>query len=282
MNYAPRYLGRGSWLSRRDPRLLVLGVVCFVFTVIQVWDIRLMACLAVVAFLWYRSAGIPFASVRRQWLFVTIFVTVLVLVNGVITGGSVPRIADADLQVYGRLPVLGTRVSAESLLYAATQLIRFLAMAAVGFPLAFAMRPSDIGATFARLGIPERFAFAVDLTFRFIPTLAVDLQTTIDAQRLRGLELDSRAGGFLARIRRQGPILVPTVVNALVAAEDTIDAMDLRGFGTGRRTWLVELRFDRLDRIVLAGLVLMLVAATVAGFTTSSSRVWVPAFMLGG
>ncbi len=276
MNYTPRYLGRGSWLSRRDPRLIVLTVVCFVFTAIQVWDLRLMLVLAGISLVYYRSAGIPFHAVRRQWAFVIFFVSLLVLVNGVIAGGRVPRIPDDQLHVYLHLPLVGTPVSAESLMYALTQLIRFLAMAGVGFPLAFAMHPADFGATFARLGIPDRFAFAIDLTFRFIPSLSADLQTTIDAQRVRGMELDRRRGGIVGRMRRQAPILVPTVINAIVGAEDTIDAMDLRGFGTGPRTWLRQLRFDRTDRIVIGLLVLMLVTATIAGFTTSSSRIWVP------
>jgi energy-coupling factor transport system permease protein len=81
-------------------------------------------------------------------------------------------------------------------------------------------------------------------------------------------------------MRRQIPILVPTVINAIVGAEDTIDAMDLRGFGTGRRSWLRDLHFDRTDRIVVAAFVAMLVVATIAGFTTSSSSVWVPAAIL--
>ena len=42
MNIAPRYLGRGSWLARRDPRLLLLVVALFVFAIVQVWDVRLL------------------------------------------------------------------------------------------------------------------------------------------------------------------------------------------------------------------------------------------------
>ena len=282
MNVAPRYLGRGSWLSSRDPRVLVLTVVFFVFTAIQVWDIRLMFGLLAIALLYYRSAGIPFASVRRNWAFVIFFVSLLVLVNGVIAGGQVPRAVPGDLHVYLHLPVIGTPISAESLLAALAQLLRFIALAAVGFPLAYAIHPADFGATFARLGIPERFAFAIDLTFRFIPSFATDLQTTIDAQRVRGLELESGAGGLLGRMRRQVPILVPTVINAIAGAEDTIDAMDLRAFGTGRRSWLRHLVYDRTDRLVIAFFATLLFAATIAGFTTLSSRVWVPPFMIPG
>lgn len=254
-------------------------MVLFVVTSIQVWDIRVVVVLAAIAFVYYRAAAIPFRAVRRQWIGVVIFVSLLVLANGIIAAGDIPR-TSGPIHLYFHLPLFGTPVSAESLTYAATQFIRSLAMVAMGFPLAYAVHPADFGVTFARLGVPDRFAYGIDLAFRFVPSLGADLQTTIDAQRVRGMELDRGAGGFLGRIRRQGPILVPTVVNAIVGAEDTIDAMDLRGFGTGPRSWLRELAYDRTDRIVVGLLVLMAIVATVAGFTTSSSQVWVPEFIL--
>ena len=37
----PRYLGRGSWLGRRDPRVPLLVGVLTAATVIQIWDIRI-------------------------------------------------------------------------------------------------------------------------------------------------------------------------------------------------------------------------------------------------
>ena len=55
---------------------------------------------------------------------------------------------------------------------------------------------------------------------------------------------------------------MPTLVNAIAGAEDTIDAMDLRGFGTGKRTWLRLLVYDRQDWLVLGFFVALLVAAT--------------------
>ena len=280
MNFAPRYLGRGSWLARRDPRLLVLAIVCFVFSAIQVWDLRLMLVLVAIAFLYYRSAGIPFREVRRQWLFAVVFISIIVIGNGLISSGRMRGVESDVVHLYGFVPLLGTPISAESVMFAAAQFTRFMAMVAVGFPLAFAVAPSDFGVTFARLGVPYRFAFALDLTFRFVPSLAADYHATMDAQRVRGLELDRGAGGLFSRLRRQAPILVPTVINAIVGAEDTIDAMDLRAFGTGQRTWLRELRFDRTDRLVLAGFVLLLVVVTIAGFTSTTAQVWVPDFIL--
>jgi energy-coupling factor transport system permease protein len=186
MNIAPRYLGRGSWLARRDPRLLLIGLALFVFTVIQVWDLRILAFLAVIAALYYRSAGIPFRTVRVQWGYVLFFITFVVLANTLLTGGELRGYSADELHVFFTLPLLGTPISAESVTYAMAQYLRFLSMAAVGLPIAYAIAPGDIGPAFARLGVPYKFAYGLELTFRFVPSLADDLQTTIDAQRLRG------------------------------------------------------------------------------------------------
>ena len=284
MNFAPRYLGRGSWLARRDPRILILVVVCFVTTAVQVWDLRLMAVLFAIALVYYRSARIPFRAVRFQWTFAVFFVSLVVVSNLVFASGRVQRLPpDAVQHVYGYLPVFGTPISAESVIFAITQWTRFISMIAVGLPLAFALDPEVLGVTFARLGVPYRFAFAIDLTWRFVPSFLADFRNTVDAQRVRGLELSGgRVRGPIAKLRRQIPVLVPTVVNAIAGAEDTIDAMDLRAFGTGNRTWFRELRFDRTDRLVLGGFVALLIASTVAAWTAGTALLWVPSFLIPG
>ncbi len=284
MNFVPRYLGRGSWLAQRDPRLLVIAVACFVLAAIQVWDIRVMVLLTGLGFAWYRQAHIPFRAVRRQWLFAIVFVTFIVIFNLIV--GSPDRQLHlpkgAAEHFYGSIPIINKPVSDATVTYAATQWLRFMGMIAVGFPIAFSIDPSAFGATFARLGVPYRFAFAIDLTWRFIPSFAADFQTTLDAQRVRGMDPKAFGRSGIRSLRRQIPVIVPTVVNAIAGAEDTIDAMDLRSFGTGRRTWLHELVFDRTDRLVLMGFVSLLVAATVAGWTAGTANLWVPPFLIPG
>ena len=280
MNIAPRYLGRGSWLARRDPRVLVLVIALFIFTVLQVWDGRVVFGLLLIAIAYYRSAGIPWRHIRRNWAVVFAFIGLLVVVNTIVTGGDVQGTPVERLHVFFLMPVLGTPISAESLALAVTLLMRYLAMATIGFPLAFAVAPSDFGVTFARLGVPEKFAFGIDLTFRFLPSLAADLQTTIDAQRIRGYDPSAGKGGFLSKVRKAVPVLVPTVVNAVAGAEDTIDAMDLRGFGTGRRTWLRHLAFDRTDLLVIAFFGVLFATATIAGFVGLTSHLWTPPMLI--
>jgi energy-coupling factor transport system permease protein len=281
MNVTPRFLGRGSWLASRDPRVLILAVVCFVFCAVQVWDARVMACLLAIALVYYRAAGIPWRAVRYNWLYIFLFVGFIVTVNTIITGGELRETTADQLHVYFYLPLFGTPVSAESVSYALTQLMRFLSMAAMGFPIAFAVAPGDIGPAVHRLGVPEKFAYGVDLTFRVLPSLAGEVRTTIDAQRIRGYDFEKVGRTPLGRIRRTVPILVPVTINAIVGAEDTIDAMDLRGFGTGKRTWLRELVYSRTDWLVLLAFLGLAAVVTILAFN-GASRLYVLPFLIPG
>lgn len=280
MIVTPRYLARGSWLARRDPRVPLVVGVCAAATVIQVWDARIVLGLLAVALLYYRTAAIPWRAVRRQWLFALAFVSLLVLVNTFLTGGEIGGLDPRTFQPLFRIPILGTMIYAETVSYGVTQLLRFVTFVAVGFPIAYAIAPADLGVAVARLGLPDRFAVGIDLTFRFLPSLAADFQETIDAQRIRGYEWERGGRNPVTRLRQATPLIVPLTMRAIVGAEDTIDAMDLRAFGTGRRTWLRELRFDPIDRLVVGLAVGILVVVTVVGFA-GYARLWVFPFLLG-
>ena len=56
--------------------------------------------------------------------------------------------------------------------------------------------------------------------------------------------------------------------------------MDLRAFGTGRRTWLRELIYDRTDRLILAGVVTLLITFTILGFVGTTADLYVFPFLL--
>jgi energy-coupling factor transport system permease protein len=72
---------------------------------------------------------------------------------------------------------------------------------------------------------------------------------------------------------------VPVTINAIVGAEDIIDAMDLRAFGIGPRTWVRQLTYRRADHILIAAGVLIFVASTVLAFMDVGD-LWVPEALL--
>jgi len=97
----------------------------------------------------------------------------------------------------------------------------------------------------------------------------------MDAQRARGYELEKISGGLIAQVRKLAPIFIPVTIHAIIGSEDIIDAMDLRAFGIGPRTWLEQLQYRPMDRILIGfGLVIFL-ASLAIGFL-GLGHFWVP------
>lgn len=226
-----------SLLQRFDPRarIALLMAMSLAALIAQSW--RTLVGLAALSVSLLLVARVPWSRVRPIWRGAALFVAFIVGVNLIV------------------------RSPAE----AAQQALRAVVM--LGAPLAVVLTfdPALLGVTFRRLGLPDRWAFALDLTARFTPMLVRDFRATIDAQRARGYELELRRGvrDLLTVGRRLAPLIVPVVVRAVLDAEDRANAMDLRAFGSGPRTWTRTLRFAPRDYALLAFAALVLVLSFV-------------------
>jgi energy-coupling factor transport system permease protein len=275
MRAAFRFLGRGSWLARRDPRVPLLVALTYVTATTQLRDIRHLLVALLLAFGYYALARIPWRAVRIQWIYLAVAVAVFSSLNAILTGGGAGSFEGQETHVLLTLP-LGIEVTAEGVSLAVARFVRFLGIAAVSFPVAYAIAPGDLGLALRRLHLGDRLSVMVDLAVRFIPTVAHEFSETLDAQRVRGYDPTARGGGLLARVRRVTPVFVPVTVGSLAGAEDTIDAMDLRGFGTGKRVWYRELHMDAASWVVILVFIAFLGVATWLNFTNQSEHLLLP------
>jgi len=74
-------------------------------------------------------------------------------------------------------------------------------------------RPEDFTFALRRLGLPGGMSVALSLAFRLLPSFLATVQTVKDAQRARGLDLDS--GGLMTRLRRYLSLAAPVFGYAL-------------------------------------------------------------------
>jgi energy-coupling factor transport system permease protein len=242
------------------------------------WDLRLVLipfgltiCALVLARLTWRE-------LRRFTLVIGFFILFLTLLT-LLTGRGGVEVYDVEHPLWqGRVLGLPVAISAERLAFAATQLVRLFTMAMLGVILLLTLHPASYGVTFRRLGLPDNVAFALDLAVRFVPSLAGDFTTTLDAQRARGYELE-RAGGVFKAIRNLAPLVVPITIGSILKGEDVIDAMNLHAFGTGPRTWLQELRYHARDFVVI-GLAVGLLAGAITLRLLGYGGLWVPGWLL--
>ena len=110
--------------------------------------------------------------------------------------------------------------------------------------------PDHLGLALEKIRIPHEFIFAFTTAVRFVPVLAEEAQTIIDAQKSRGLEVEK--GNFIKKVRNYIPILIPLIVNAIRRSLELAEAMESRAWGSMKnRTNLFELKMKRNDFIMI-------------------------------
>jgi energy-coupling factor transport system permease protein len=287
MLIAWRYRERDTIIQRLDPRARIIWTLAFLFSIIQFWDLRIMLLFLGAAALQFKLAKLTWRETRRVWILISViifFMTTLTFLTG--RGGVATAYHEEHLiHRLGplSLPIVGWPISlditAEKTIFALSQLMRMYAITTMVVVIPYTIDPSLYGITFRKLGLPDKFAYAMDLSFRFVPTLGRDFSITLDAQRARGYEVEKLSGGILNQIRRLAPLLVPVVINAIVGAEDIIDAMDLRAFGVGPRSWVRQLTYQPTDKVLIVASVLLFFGSTALAFI-GVGGLWVPGFLL--
>jgi energy-coupling factor transport system permease protein len=249
------------------------------------WDLRYQLFFLAIALFSIQASRIQWREMYRAWLFIggfIVFFSFLTFLTG--RGGMelytqehwIARYS-APFTIFTWRPALD--ITAERIMYALSQLARVFSLAVMTIIIPYTLNPAQYGITFRGLGLPDKIAYAMDLTMRFIPTFGRDFQLTLDAQRARGYELENLRGGLVAQVRKMAPLIVPVTIHAIIGSEDIIDAMDLRAFGVGPRTWLEQLHYRRRDYALLAfGVAMLIVSVSLSLF--GFGKFWVPAALL--
>jgi len=271
----------GSFIQSFDPRAWLTFYACFLVATLAFWDVRYLLPFLIFTFVVLFTSGIKWREIRRAIFFIlgfVLFFAILTFLTG--RGGSelykdehLIREFRASFSILGWTPSL--KITVERAFYAVSQLVRVSSLAIMTILIPYSLDPALYGITFKGLGLNDKFAYAMDLTMRFIPTFGRDFQLTVDAQRARGYELEKLSGGLIEQVRKLGPIFVPVVIHAIIGSEDIIDAMDLRAFGVGPRTWIDVLERYTRDRILIWFGVAILVVSLALGFL-GYGKFWVP------
>jgi energy-coupling factor transport system permease protein len=270
-----------SFIQKFDPRAWLIFYACFLFGIVTFWDVRFLLPFFIFAFFVLFTSGVKWYEIRRAFLFILGFVFFFAVLTFLTGRGGVEHYQEehlirqlkAPFSIFGWTPIL--KITIERIFFALSQLVKVSSLALMTIMIPYSLDPRLYGITFKGLGLSDKIAYAMDLTMRFIPTFARDFQLTMDAQRARGYELEKFSGGLVEQVRKMGPIFVPVTIHAIIGSEDVIDAMDLRAFGVGPRTWLDKLERDFKDRVLIWFVIAILVGSLVLGLF-GYGNLWVP------
>lgn len=142
-------------------------------------------------------------------------------------------------------------VDLESLLYSIARTMLILFMIISGMNLLSTTRNEELVLGMIKLGLPYRVGFAISTSLRMVPTIAQSIYTISQAQRSRGLDLES--GNILERIRKYIPLLIPVFISTIRGTNVFGMALESKGFGArDDRTFFLEMTMTRRDYIMLA------------------------------
>ena len=268
-----------SYIDRPSPVHRLSGatklIVFLLWSILSMagYDTRIMAVMTLGA-----AAVFIIARIRlRDISFILKLLVVFMVLNLITIYLFAP---EQGVLIYGTRHVIAPgrgrfTLTAEQLFYEFNVFLKYTTVLPVAVLLIVTIHPSEFAASLNRIGVPYTIAYAVSLTFRYIPDVQRDFEEISQAQQARGIEL-SRKQSLPRRLKGSAAILLPLIFSSIDRIDIVSRAMELRSFGKHKqRTWYCYRPFTRADIIVLLAATALFVLGMWITFR-DGSRFWNP------
>lgn len=251
----PAYKDKNTFIFGLHPVIKVVLVISLLaaslFSSNPFLQVAVIIATAVIA----RSAGV--FSEWLSWWRLCLFIALLALVIN-------PLVSRAGVTVLWRgprLPLVGRLdVTMEAIFYGAGMALRLAAMIWVFALLTLISDPDRLLGLLKGRG--SRSALVSALTLKMVPTAMKDASDILDAQRARGLARDR--GSKWEVLKSRLPLLQRLVSTSLDRAIGLAEAMESRGYGSGRRTSYFSYKLKGGD-FAVASMSVLILAAVITG-----------------
>jgi energy-coupling factor transport system permease protein len=251
-----------SSLDVRAKLALLVATVVLAFS----WENPVLSgILACSVLLLWPLARLEWRDLKRLLFLMSPFFVIVLLVHGVLNEvvGRTPLLGP----VPGWVPLVGgrLRVTSEGLLYGLVVISRTLTLLLVLPVVVLTTDPNTLVVGLVRLRVPYTGAFVFSSALRFLPLVLGEAAALIEAQRLRGLDLEKL--GLWARGRAYARVAVPLVLGALIKSQQLEVVLQSKAFsGSAERTYLEPLELRTRDRVVIGASALLVLLALLLRF----------------
>jgi energy-coupling factor transport system permease protein len=239
---------RDSFLHRLNP-LTKLAVTLPMWIVLSlVTDPVTPLCFIALStlVLWLLGGVSPLRQARLLWPFWALALSTLV------SFALFQQPSRPDYQVLWQLGPL--RVTDEGLLVGLATALRILALFSISMLFVMTTDPVQfIQSLIQQTGISYRFGYGVLAAYRFVPTVAAEVEQIRAAHHVRGFAPGWGPRGLWRRLRA---FAIPLLAASIRRADQVARAMDSRAFGAGERTYFRAQRFRAADALFLGAAVL--------------------------
>lgn len=248
-----QFVPGSSCVHTLDPRVKIGWAVALSVVVLQGGSLC-CALISVWLLLVVRTSHIPLRLLASALKPARVFLILLFLVHLLLTQGTpIPPFSD-----------WAVTITYEGLRQGTLVCWQFAVLLTTGTLLTMSTTPGELVDGLERWLRPLRIvgirshdvALMVSLALRFVPTLLDEMQRVKEAQTSRGASFSS--GGPIRRMRAAAALLIPVVLGAFRRGDELATAMEARGYHSGPRTTLHDLRMTSRDYAAAAFAVLIL------------------------
>jgi energy-coupling factor transport system permease protein len=152
----------------------------------------------------------------------------------------------------------GASINREGIIYALSIIFKTLTMILI-IPLAiFTTDINQMVVGMARAKIPYKIVFIFSSTLRFFPLLLGEIETIIEAQKLRGLAIEKL--GLISKIKVYSAVAVTLILNAMAKSQKLEVILQSKAFsGSSNRTYLHKSLLTQIDYITISLLIFLLI-----------------------
>ena len=245
-----QYYQTQSVIHRLDPRVKLVGTICYIislFLVNNIWGYLLAALFLTVII---KLSNVPFKFMVKGMKAIVFLLLITVVFNMFLTPGE-PLISFWKLTITKE----GVKLAVMMAIRLSFLIVGSSVMTLTTTPNNLTDGMENLMKPLGKIKVPvHEIAMMMSIALRFIPILLEETDKIMKAQIARGADFES--GNIIKKAKAMVPLLVPLFISAFRRANDLAMAMEARCYrgGDGRTKMkpLVYKKQDRIGYLVLA------------------------------
>ncbi len=239
------YIDRPSVIHRLTGACKLVCLITWSLAAMTSFYTPLLVAMTLASLLLFKIAKLKIKDIS----FMLGIMFVYILMNNILVFLFSP---DHGTSIYGTETVLFKLfgpyvVTAEQLFYHLNVILKNACTIPIVLLFVCTTNPSEFAASLSRIGVSYRISYAVALALRYIPDIQREYRDISLAQQARGTEMSSKAS-LVNRLKAASSILIPLILSSMERIETISNAMELRGFGKGKkRSWYSGRKFSKMD-----------------------------------
>ncbi len=256
MNTSDLFFHGDSFFHKLDASIKLLSVIVWTIFIFKFQDIRVFGLFLILGLLMLYISKVPAKLLKAPFIFIVLFT----IFNSIFLLVITPQYGSELTGTYTY--VIQTdhySMTYETVFYMLTLSLKYLALLPITLLFVFTTHPTQFASSLNRIGVNYKIAYSVNLSLRYIPTVADEMWTIKNALMIKGINIDDESNK-LKKLKLYLNLLIPLMKNSIEKIDTISNAMDLRSFGYGKkRTWYRFEKFQTRDYAALATLAVLMV-----------------------